>query len=1020
MIPIKLTFQAFGPYVEKQEIEFNKFANAGVFLIHGDTGSGKTAILDAISYALYGKSSGGQRGDISAMRCQMANLENMTYVEFEFKVRDKIYKFTRNIKIRKKRTGAIEYSMAQNAMYLNSDGIFIPFFENPKIKEVEEKACEIIGLNHEQFIQVIILPQGKFEKLLIAKSEEKEDILVTLFSAEKWQEAAEWICDEARNINREISITKENVTRMLKNENAENAENLAEQKSELISLVENFIKEKNETQLKLTAEKTILELQKEINNQFEERDRTKTELNKITEKEDEINFLSIKVDKGKKALNVSQKYESCDALYKQLVNTKENLTREENTYKNCLADKDNIEKSLSELKKKEKYVEELKIKKIQAEGLIEVYTKIAQSKRESDRENENYELIKSEFNKKQSLCIASKEELQKYSEKINFIFNNYSLNLPILRDSVEKLFVVKKKQSEINIIQTEISKTDYSLIKLKSDIVNNKKVLDIKKEEYEKKYHNYLEQSAYNISENLIEGNECPVCGNTHHPKKAVKSGNDVDASTIKDLSNSLDILKNKISDIENNIIKYETHKNMRAEKVANLTEELELLFKSLKVSNIVNFDEDTYNITKKSLESAEEENKKIDNLKQKELALKELVNNLERGISEFNAKLLVQSRIKEESAAKFNSLSSRKIKEIEDDTELYSQINNISKTIEKYSKELNELTEKNSQADKALSTSKASLEYLINEKEKKNTEFESMKMQYNMMLKDNSFIDTKEFKSFLTEVKIIELWETTIQKYIIEKESVKKNLYRLEKMTENKIRPNIEELKNKVSELEGMLAVCEKQITLSSARIENLIKIIKNVSQEQNKLIKLMKKYDEYYNFGTTLRGDRGISLRRYVLGVMLSSVTVEANNLLKKVHDGRYQLCRTLEGSGRTRKAGLELEVFDAYSGEKRSVSGLSGGEKFLVSLSLSLGLSAVVQAQSGGIRIDTMFIDEGFGSLDSSSIADAMDILSSVKGSKRLVGIISHVQMLKETIESSIEVKKDRNGSMLIINI
>ncbi len=150
-----------------------------------------------------------------------------------------------------------------------------------------------------------------------------------------------------------------------------------------------------------------------------------------------------------------------------------------------------------------------------------------------------------------------------------------------------------------------------------------------------------------------------------------------------------------------------------------------------------------------------------------------------------------------------------------------------------------------------------------------------------------------------------------------------------------------------------------------------------------------------------------------------MLTSVTAEANRLLRNVHDGRYRLCRTLEGSGRTRKAGLELEVLDAYSGEKRSVAGLSGGEKFLVSLALSLGLSAVVQAQSGGIRIDTMFIDEGFGSLDSSSIKDAMGILSSVKGSKRLVGIISHVQMLKETIESSISVEKDRNGSSLTVN-
>ncbi|MGB4438146.1 MAG: AAA family ATPase, partial [Sedimentibacter sp.] len=156
MIPIKLSFQAFGPYVKKQEIEFDKFESSGVFLIHGITGSGKTTILDAITYALYGKSSGGQRGDITAMRCQMAKEEIPTEVEFIFKVSEKTYKFTRNIIIKTKRNGSKDYNVTQNAMFLNKDGIFVPFFENPKIKDVEQKSCEIIGLNHEQFIQVIM------------------------------------------------------------------------------------------------------------------------------------------------------------------------------------------------------------------------------------------------------------------------------------------------------------------------------------------------------------------------------------------------------------------------------------------------------------------------------------------------------------------------------------------------------------------------------------------------------------------------------------------------------------------------------------------------------------------------------------------------------------------------------------------------------------------------------------------------------------------------------------------------
>lgn len=136
----------------------------------------------------------------------------------------------------------------------------------------------------------------------------------------------------------------------------------------------------------------------------------------------------------------------------------------------------------------------------------------------------------------------------------------------------------------------------------------------------------------------------------------------------------------------------------------------------------------------------------------------------------------------------------------------------------------------------------------------------------------------------------------------------------------------------------------------------------------------------------------------------------------MLQKVHDGRYQLLRTMEKAGRARKAGLELEVFDQRTGMRRSVASLSGGEKFLVSLSLSLGLSAVVQTGCGGIQLQAMFIDEGFGTLDESSIADALQILAQIRHTGGIVGVISHVQVLKENIHCGIEVSKYNNGSKL----
>ena len=148
--------------------------------------------------------------------------------------------------------------------------------------------------------------------------------------------------------------------------------------------------------------------------------------------------------------------------------------------------------------------------------------------------------------------------------------------------------------------------------------------------------------------------------------------------------------------------------------------------------------------------------------------------------------------------------------------------------------------------------------------------------------------------------------------------------------------------------------------------------------------------------------------------MGVMLSAVTAEANKLLQNVHGGRYQIFRAKgDREKQSGKTGLAIEVYDGYSGGARGTTSLSGGEKFLVSMALSLGLAAVMQAISGGIAIDSMFIDEGFGTLDEASINDALDMLATVKQSGRMVGIISHVGGLRETISCGLEVKKLDGG-------
>ena len=215
MIPVRLELEGFGPYVERQEIDFTRFYQSGLVLIRGETGAGKTVLLDAMTYALYGRSSGGARGDFADQRSLLMPPDAPTRVAFTFDVRGRRYRFDRWLRVRKKRTGAYEYLPAQDAFFLGPDGTFTTFFENPRQRDVEEKACELIGLSCEQFCQVMILPQGQFERLLVAKSEDKEAVLVSLFHAERWQRIAEQVCTRANGLRQKLDQEKTTIQALL-------------------------------------------------------------------------------------------------------------------------------------------------------------------------------------------------------------------------------------------------------------------------------------------------------------------------------------------------------------------------------------------------------------------------------------------------------------------------------------------------------------------------------------------------------------------------------------------------------------------------------------------------------------------------------------------------------------------------------------------------------------------------------------------------------------------------------------
>jgi len=260
----------------------------------------------------------------------------------------------------------------------------------------------------------------------------------------------------------------------------------------------------------------------------------------------------------------------------------------------------------------------------------------------------------------------------------------------------------------------------------------------------------------------------------------------------------------------------------------------------------------------------------------------------------------------------------------------------------------------------------------------------------------------------------------TTLLRHRAEREQNQARLEEKKAQLADKVQPDLTALRREMLDEERALQTHTNRVALAENSLKKLEADTKTLQKLSESYEAARTKTDRDLDFARRLRGDKGVSLQRYVLGVMLTAITIQANRLLEGVYGGRYRLYRTDEVAGRAHKSGLELEVLDNHMGSRRSVTTLSGGEKFLVALSLAIGLSTVVQAQGSGIRLEAMFIDEGFGSLDRDAVHDALEVLQGIGGKAGLVGIISHVEALAEVIPAKIEIRKGKNGSNCVIRV
>ncbi len=902
MKPLRLLLQAFGPYLEKTEIDFTGFQDGGLLLISGPTGGGKTALLDAMSFALFGRATGGRR-TFDSMRCSAAGEDVPTLVEYDFSLQDKTYRFRRTRYVHINRNTKLpEFRDAHECSVLENGEFRL--LESKSETAVRNKAEELLHLTGEQFAQVIVLPQGDFLRLLRANSKEKGEMLRTLFAADKWKAFTDRCGSRAKALEGKLLELEAKKSSLLQKEEVETAAALEEKLREtqaregaLRAESETLGKQAGETDALLRAaeawerlEKALAEAEKARKAAAERYERLKAQAPAAQEQR-------------KQAQRFREEAVSLARETARLTERREELRRAQEARKQAETARKDIETSKNLLASLDAKGKELGNRLATGEQYVRQCREAAQA-------------------------LPGLLERRHILEKAQNAYKELALRREAVKAVKEKLTLAEQEHQRLHVSWDALLR------------------------ELERQEAILRRNAALELSLGLEAGKPCPVCGSLEHPDLAHGAAIQLD-------SQELDALRaGEKKARQDSMTAAAAWDSCLAEldKAAAGCREQEALCAGLGLSQ-EQVREEAERLdgeiaeTKKQAELLDKAQKRLDDLTRERDASLAAVNGEKEKLSALEAKAEELERQVKETEGSADGNAAQVEQALLEKQKQYKYCEETAAGLLREAESSDALRQK---AEEALALTGSALEKARQEAD--------------------AFQRPWEVPPVLPELRE--------QAARLREESLKSS----------------QELGKAIQSAASLKAALDAALKLE---------------EESGGL---QEEYGLVARLAASLSGNnpQKLPILQYVLSIMLEEVLVSANRFFSTLSRGRYALRLMDRPKGGNALSGLDLEVLDGSSMKPRSIETLSGGEQFLASLSLAFGLSEVVQNHSGAVRLDSLFIDEGFGSLDGETLDTAMKALAMLRGGGRLVGVISHVSELKSRIPGRIEVSRDSAGN------
>ena len=1020
MKPISLTIEAFGPYRDSVTLDFSALQDHSMFLISGPTGAGKTSILDAMVYALYGEPSGEVR-KTDAIRSDFAEPERMTRVDFSFAIGEAQYRVERLPKqlVAKKRGTGMREQNASATVYEMKDGEWKVIATSAAA--IRDTVQRIIGFRKDQFLQVVLLPQGEFRKLLVASTSEREELLHTLFRTElyrKLQEALKAAYDDAKagieeNLTKQAALiqsiphdedtpvlTAQHVSELLVNRGPYRDE-LIVNRDEAVAEVEQFnalckewavYNQAQQSLVEATSKLELVKVRESERGQLSEKVQFLTSLTpsyelykQFSDKQGVLKTLETALSDAKQGVEIASQHEAkCTEAHDVLASQGETIQAKRTT--------------LAQLRQQSEKFDELAL-------LHQELTSLKSNLETQDREKSDAEL------QAQHKLVADLEVTLDAARK-QFQANSKALeSIPRIQEQLSQLQRYSELLAQNQKIQNDIEAKDRSLAAIDESVINSKVQL-------ERLEHLMAEGRAFELVHLIVDNGPCPVCGSTEHPQLASKpelypTKEEIEAArAVRD--EALQKQASEIGQKETLVVRLHELDEEVKDQVSKLTSSIdgfsEDTFDSIQqdllsqMDRLIALRSDTEQLSK-TIATNEDEltgaKEKLGKLEIGHKALLESLHDLEVQLSSVQAKIDALSKI-----LPTTDLDAwrKQIESLETDINAYDEQVEVCKTNLEASRE-------------QLNAKRGRLETLSAQVQEETNNLDVIYKEYAKSLQSISLCEA-DFIELLGDYKALDTFRTELHA-LDEAFNKAQAVYD----AALKVAKAIAEPRDTVSDevydaaverrdtLVGNLAAWDKETKHIETTLASLEELDVVMGEARNE-VEFLSRLNDLANGGE--QGFKNVTFERYVLGAILDEVVYAANLRLQKMSRSRYSLERSDYTGGGRGKQGLDLAVMDAFTGQSRPANTLSGGETFLASMALALGLADVIQSYAGGIHMDTMFIDEGFGTLDPDTLDLAMETLVQLQSSGRLIGMISHVPELKTRIPAHLEVTRGDDGS------